>query len=75
MKDEQKEISTYLLLKFFKFLQGLGDSASVNYVCQSEKGEHIEITKVRFKMRGTNCRIDYTFVDSHQNSNFSLVIC
>ena len=33
------------------------------------------ITKVHFKMRGTDCKIDCIFVDSHQNNNFSLGIC
>ena len=33
------------------------------------------LIKVRFKMRGTNCKIDCTFLDFHKNNDFSLGIC
>ena len=32
-------------------------------------------SKVRFKMRGTNCKIDCIFVDFHESNDFSLGIC
>ena len=31
-------------------------------------------TKGHFKMRGTNCKINRIFVNSHENNKFSLVI-